>query len=94
MTSELKPIRITPTTDLLKLAEEAKRLQERYLLQRDSEDIAVLMPPPKRKSASASVKPVDESDALFRSISAGASSIEGGVSGKKHEYLARAYRPD
>jgi hypothetical protein len=38
-------------------------------------------------------KPVTSEDALFRLIGIGKSGIPGGVSGKKHEYLARAYRP-
>ena len=33
-----------------------------------------------------------DGDPLFRMIGIGNSGIPGGVSGKKHEYLARAYR--
>jgi hypothetical protein len=90
---QLKPIDISNTPDLLKLAEEVQRSKEPYLLQRDNEDIAVLMPAPKRTKSGTRVKPVETDDALFRSIGSGRSGIPGGVSGKKHEYLARAYRP-
>jgi hypothetical protein len=38
-------------------------------------------------------KSVTRDDALFRLIGLGNNGIPGGVSGKKHEYLARAYRP-
>ena len=92
MARELRSIEITNTLDLLTLVEEVHRSQEPYLLRKDSEDFAVLMPAPRRKNVRSRAKPVDEADALFRGIARGKSGIPGGVSSKKHEYLARAYR--
>lgn len=92
MAQEHQRIDITNTPEVLKLAEEVQRTKEPYLLQRGSEDIAVLLPAPQKKSARSRVKPVTEDDALFRLIGIGRSDIEGGISEKKHEYLLRAKR--
>jgi hypothetical protein len=92
MARELRSIDISNTPDVLKLAEEVKRRNEPYLLQRDSEDIAVLMPAPKRKKLGTRVKPVTEDDPLFRSVGSGHSGI-GDISANKHRYVAEAYAP-
>jgi len=44
MAGDLKPIDISNTPDILRLAEEVRKRQAPYLLRRDSEDIAVLTP--------------------------------------------------
>ena len=62
-------------------------------LREEHEDVALLSPVPAKKRAKTKAKPVTSDDALFRLIGIGKSDIPGGVSGKKHEYLARAYRP-
>ena len=54
--------------------------------------MALLSPVPAKKQK-AKGKAVTSDDALFRLIGIGKSGILGGVSEKKHEYLARAYRP-
>jgi hypothetical protein len=46
MVRELKAIDISNTPDLLKLAEEVRASQKPYLLRRDGEDIALLVPAP------------------------------------------------
>lgn len=78
--------------DLATLAEEVHRTNRPRLLRRADEELAVLMPAPKKRPVRERAKPVTEDDALFRSIGSGASTIPGGVSGKKHEYLLRAKR--
>jgi hypothetical protein len=89
---ELEAIEIGDLPDLLHLAEEVQRTGRPRLLRRQSEDVAVLMPapPPRKRPKGRALTP---DDALFRLIGIGKSGIPGGVSGKKHEYLARAYRP-
>jgi hypothetical protein len=46
MARELKPIDISDTPDLLKLAEEVRASEKAYLLRRDGEVIAMLVPAP------------------------------------------------
>ena len=94
MASELRPVDISNIPKLLRLAKEVKESKEPRVLREDSEDLAILMPPkPARKSKRAKGRPVTEDDPLFRLIGIGKSGIPGGISGKKHEYLGRVYRP-
>ncbi len=90
MAKELKSLDITDTPELLRLAEEVQATGKPQVLVRESEELAVLMPVPKKRSRKG--KPLTEDDPLFRLIGIGRSGIPGGVSGKKHEYLARAYQ--
>jgi hypothetical protein len=93
MAKELKRIDISSIPELVKLAHEVRSTNEPSILQQESEDVALLSPVPAKKLAKTKAKPVTGDDALFRLIGIGKSGIPGGVSGKKHEYLARAYRP-
>ena len=90
---EPKRIDISRIPELLTLAQEVRRTNEPAVLQQESEDLALLSPVRPKKRAKAKAEPVTSDDALFRLIGIGKSGIPGGVSGKKHEYLARAYRP-
>ena len=98
MTKELRSTDITTITsvpELLQLVDEVQRSQQPHLLKRQDEQVAMIVPvtpakaTPKRKRRTGILT---EDDPLFRSIGSGRSGIPGGVSGKKHEYLARAYR--
>ena len=86
---------ITSVPELLQLVEEVQRSQQPHLLKRQDEQVALIVPvtptkaAPKRKRRTGILT---EDDPLFRMIGIGNSGIPGGVSGKKHEYLARAYR--
>ena len=92
MQREFRPVDIGNIPELLRLAEEVNASKEPRVLRRNGEDLAILMPAkPSRKKAKRG--PVTEEDALFRLIGIGKSGIPGGVSGKKHQYLARVYRP-
>ena len=93
MAKEPKRIDISSIPELLSLVHEVRRTNEPRILQEESEDLAVLSPALPKKRITTKTKPVTEDDALFRLIGIGKSGIPGGVSGKKHEYLARAYRP-
>jgi hypothetical protein len=95
MAKEKRPKRIdiSRMPELLSLAQEVRSTSEPAVLQRDSEDLAILSPVRPKTRSKAKAQPVTSDDALFRLIGIGKSGIPGGVSGKKHEYLARAYRP-
>jgi len=93
MAKEPRHIDISSIPELLKLVREVRQTHEPAILQQESEDVALLSPVPAKKRAKTKAKPVTSEDALFRLIGIGKSGIPGGVSGKKHEYLARAYRP-
>ncbi len=93
MAKELKRIDIGSIPELMKLVQEVRRTNEPRILQEESEDVAILSPTRPKKRAKTRGKAVTSEDALFRLIGIGQSGIPGGVSGKKHEYLARAYRP-
>lgn len=90
---ELKPVDVTTTPDVLRLAQEVARSGVPMMLKTDSEDLAVLTPAAKPKRSSGRAKPVTRDDSLFNLIGIGRSKTEGGVSERKHEALARAYRP-
>jgi hypothetical protein len=91
MAKEPRHIDISRIPELLKIVHEVRQTNEPTILQEEREDVALLSPVPAKKRAK--TKPVTGDDALFRLIGIGKSGIPGGVSGKKHEYLARAYRP-
>jgi hypothetical protein len=90
---EPKRIDISKIPELLSMAQEVQSTNESRILQQDSEDLALLSPVRPKKRSQTKAQPVTSDDALFRLIGIGKSGIPGGVSGKKHEYLARAYRP-
>jgi hypothetical protein len=90
---DLKRIDISRIPELLNMVQEVRSTNEPAVLQQDSEDLALLSPVRPKKRAHTKAQPVTSEDALFRLIGIGKSGIPGGVSGKKHEYLARAYRP-
>jgi hypothetical protein len=93
MAKEPKRIDISSIPELLSIAHEVQRTNEPRILKQDSEDLAILSPVLPKKRSKSKAQPVTSDDALFRLIGIGKSGIPGGVSGKKHEYLARAYRP-
>jgi len=88
-----KRIDLSRIPELLHLAQEVQSTNEPRILQQESEDLALLSPVGPKKRSQAKAQHVTSDDALFRLIGIGKSGIPGGVSGKKHEYLARAYRP-
>lgn len=90
---QLKPVNVTGATDILRLAQEVAKTGVSVMLKTDEEDLAVLTPVSKKKRYSGRAKPVTRDDPLFKLIGIGRSKTEGGVSDRKHEALARAYRP-
>jgi hypothetical protein len=90
---EPKRIDISSIPELLSIAQEVRSTNEPRILQQEREDLALLSPVRPKKRSQTTAQPVTTEDALFRLIGIGKSGILGGISGKKHEYLARAYRP-
>ena len=90
---ELKPVDVTSTPDVLRLAEEVARSGLPVLLRTDGQDLAVLAPAVRTRRRPGRARPVTRDDSLFNLIAIGKSQTEGGVSEQKHEALARAYRP-
>ena len=89
----LKPVNIAQIPELLRLAEEVHKSRRPRVLRRDHEDLAVLIPAPPARRSPSKARPVTEDDPLFRLIGIGETNVPGGLSEKKHEYLARAYTP-
>ena len=75
MARDIRAIEITKTMDLLKLAEEVRTRKEPYLLRRDSEDIAVLMPVKPAKKARRKT-PTAEDIAAFEEAAGGWSDVD------------------
>ena len=95
MAKEKEPQRIDISSlpELLKLVQEVRTTNEPAVLQQESEDLAILSPVQPKTRSKGKAQPVTSDDALFQLIGIVKSGIPGGVSGKKHEYLVRAYRP-
>lgn len=92
MAKQAIPLNVSDQPELVRLAEEVQATQQPRLLRRDDQDLAVLMPAkPSRRARQG--RPVTREDPLFGLIGIGDSGIEGGVSERKQEFLARAYRP-
>jgi hypothetical protein len=92
MAREIRSIDVSNMPELLRLAEEIGTSQEGMVLRRNNQDLAVIMPVPRRSTAPSKAKPVTHEDPLFGLIGIGKSGIAGGVSEKKHKYLAEAHR--
>lgn len=90
---ELKPVNVTTTPEVLRLAREVARTGVPVMLQTDEEDLAVVTPASKSKRRSGGARPMTQDDPFLALVGSGKSGIPGGVSGRKHEFLARAYRP-
>lgn len=93
MTPEAYPIDVGGMPDVSRLVHEVNRTGRSRLILADGE-VARLSPAgrisqerPERR------RPFTRDDALFGLIGIGTGKTPGGVSGKKHETLARAYRP-
>lgn len=92
MARELKRIDITHKLELLQIVEEAKSARQPLVLSRGSEDLAILRPVKRSTKRATAGRVLTREDPLFGLVGTGQSSIPGGVSGKKHDYLLEAYR--
>ena len=99
MARELRPIDISNSPELLRLAEEVAATQEPRVLQRESEDLAVLMPAPLKKKRALRGRPVlrgkptTGDDPLWNIIGIAEGPDDGitDVSENKLKHLAEAY---
>lgn len=92
MARELRSLDARDVPGLLNIAKEIRDTGEARVIKDNGENLAIIAPAkPMRRTRRTGI--VTEDDALFRLIGIGKSGIPGGVSGRKHEYLARAYRP-
>lgn len=79
--------------DIASLAVQVLASGTPLVLRNGREEVAVLSPTKRRQRASRPrSRPVTQDDPLFALIGIGHSGIAGGVSARKHEQLARAYR--
>jgi hypothetical protein len=92
MSTAPRPLDVSDQPELLRLAEEVHASGEARLLRRARQELAVLLPAKPRPRSSSRARPLAADDALFRLIGIGSGEVPGGVSGRKHEYLAQAYR--
>ncbi len=93
MTPEAHPIDAGGMPDVSRLVHEVNRTGRSRLIQADGE--AARLSPARRASQErlGRPRPFTRDDALFGLIGISTGKTPGGVSGKKHEALARAYRP-
>jgi hypothetical protein len=103
MARELKPIDISNTPELLRLAEEVQRTQEPRVLVREDEELAVLVPvestvapaKPSRSRSRRTKGSANPNDWLLRLVDIAAETPPADrptdVSANKHKYLAEAY---
>lgn len=94
MAEELRSVDVSDRPDVLRLAREVAETVVGRVLRTAEGELAMLVPVRKpRKRARRKTGLITRDDPLFRLIGIGASGIEGGVSERKHEFLAEAYRP-
>ncbi len=99
MAQEQVQIDISDSPELRRIAEAVRQTGTPHVLAEDGEVVAVVMPPapqdatltPRRRRRSKGR--FTREDPLFGLIGIGEGKTPGGVSGRKHEALARAYRP-
>jgi len=92
MGKELKHIDITHKRELLQIVEQVQGAHEPVVLSRGSEDVAILRPMKRAPKRVTRGRVLTREDPLFSLVGIGRSNIPGGVSGKKHDYVLKAYR--
>lgn len=94
MRTDVQPIDITESSELLDLAEEVRRSGVTRLLKRGDQDLALLTPLAPRQEMQPRRQPAgDTSDALLNIIGIGESAEPTDIAQHEGEYLAEAYTP-
>jgi hypothetical protein len=94
MAKELRDLDVSDTPEVLQLAQEVAETGVGRVLRTAEGELAVIKPVPKpRKRARRKTGLITRDDPLYKLIGIGSSGIEGGISERKHEFLAKAYRP-
>lgn len=75
MAEQPKPIDISDVPDVLRMVEEVRRAGEPRVLQRDGEDLAVVVPLPRERKSRGS-KPTPEDIEAFRSAAGGWADVD------------------
>ncbi len=94
MAKEYKHLDISNNTELLRIVEEMRASNEPRILERDSEELAILRPmkrSPKRRLPHG--KPFSLTDSLWSIVGTAHSEGPGDVAENKYKYLAEAYTP-
>ncbi len=86
-----KKVQITRATDIVALAEEVRRTHRPAVLQRDSENIALLTPVRDEGEQVLEGRPFTMDDPLWDLVGIGESEGATDVSSDKHQYVADAY---
>jgi len=94
MSTDVQPIDITDSAELLDLAEEVRRSGVTRLLKRGEQDLALLTPvAPRRAAQSRRQAAGDKRDALLNIIGISESAEPTDIAQHEGEYLAEAYTP-
>jgi hypothetical protein len=94
MSTDVQPIDITDSAELLELAEEVRRSGVGRLLRRGEQDLALLTPvAPRQPVRSRRQSTSEKGDALLKIIGIGSSAEPTDVAQREQEYLAEAYTP-
>lgn len=92
MTQDVQAVDVAEAPDVLQLAEAVAESGAPVKLERDGEPLAVLQPVPGPRRSHRD-RPLTRTDSLFDLIGIGESEGDGTGSARKHETLARVYRP-
>jgi hypothetical protein len=94
MSTEVQPIDVSDSAELLDLAEEVRRSGVGRLLKRGEQDLALLTPVAPRQETRPRRQPAGERrDALLNIIGIGESAEPTDIAQHELEYLAEAYAP-
>jgi len=88
---ELKPVNVTTTPEVLRLAQEVARSGVPMMLKTDSEDLAALSPVTPKAPARRRRTDPPARDSLLNIIGIGESAEPTDIAKHKHDYLAEAY---
>ncbi len=94
MAKELRPLDVSDRPDVLNLAQEVADTGVGRVLRTEQGELAVVMPLAKRQPRRPRGRSITKEDGLYRLIGVGRSGSESDASERKHDILARAYRPD
>lgn len=93
MAEELKPLDVSDRTDLLHLAQEVAETGVGRILRTEQGDLAKIVPIAKPRRQRERARPMTRDDPFYNLIGTGDSGSPSDASERKHEILARAYRP-
>lgn len=94
MAEELRPVDVSDSPEILRLAQEVAETGVGRILRTDAGDLAVLKPVARTRKRAPRGRPMTNDDPFYKLIGTGNSGTrDSDASERKHEILARAYRP-